>query len=115
MSYLRQLPFDTLKIDRSFIAEIESPASAAIVRSIITLAEALGYEVIAEGVETERQVIDLRELGCGVAQGHYFARPAPASSLGILPADAPWTTWPSRDDGPGELILPGSVPHPTRR
>ncbi|MBP7581259.1 MAG: EAL domain-containing protein, partial [Vogesella sp.] len=58
--------------------------SIAIVRAIVALAEALGMEVVAEGVETEVQVRALRELGCPRLQGYYFARPAPAAELDWL-------------------------------
>jgi diguanylate cyclase (GGDEF)-like protein/PAS domain S-box-containing protein len=76
LSYLRRLPIDFLKIDGSFITDIHTdPQSNAIVGAIISLASALGLEVVAEGVETEAQADSLRELGCALAQGYLFGRP----------------------------------------
>ena len=76
LSYLKRLPADILKIDRTFIAGLgEDLEDTAIVRMIIELAHTLGLEVVAEGVETEGQLQILRELGCDMAQGYYFARP----------------------------------------
>jgi diguanylate cyclase (GGDEF)-like protein/PAS domain S-box-containing protein len=76
LSYLRRLPIDFLKIDGSFIADIDSDhQSNAIVGAIITMADALALEVVAEGVEREAQADSLRELGCGFAQGYLFGRP----------------------------------------
>jgi diguanylate cyclase (GGDEF)-like protein/PAS domain S-box-containing protein len=79
LAYLRQFPFDVLKIDRSFVQRIDaSQADRAIVRSILALARTLGLEVTAEGVETARQRAVLRRLGCHQAQGFLVAEPAPA-------------------------------------
>jgi predicted signal transduction protein with EAL and GGDEF domain len=78
LTYLRQLPLDLLKIDRSFIREIETnPSDRAIVQTILNFAENLGLSVVAEGVETERQMLMLRQHGCRVYQGFLFARPMP--------------------------------------
>jgi EAL domain-containing protein (putative c-di-GMP-specific phosphodiesterase class I) len=76
LSYLRRLPIDFLKIDGSFIADIDSdPQANAIVGAIITMADALALEVVAEGVEREAQADSLRDLDCGLAQGYLFGRP----------------------------------------
>ena len=76
LNYLKQLPFDTIKIDKSFIDDIGSDlACTAIVRSIILLAQELRIEVIAEGVETKKQLIIMSELGCSIVQGFYFSKP----------------------------------------
>jgi len=76
LGYLRQMGFDRLKIDRSFIQRIgESQADEAIVRSIVALAEALDLTLTAEGVETAAQCEVLQRLGCRDAQGFFFARP----------------------------------------
>ncbi len=76
LSYLRRLPIDFIKIDGSFIADIDFDRQAyAIVGAIITMADALALEVVAEGVESEAQADSLRELGCGLAQGYLFGRP----------------------------------------
>ncbi|MDB5804564.1 MAG: gmr 3 [Betaproteobacteria bacterium] len=78
-SYLRRMPIDELKIDKSFVDEIESSEdSAAIVIAIIAMAKSLGLATVAEGVETEGQARFLRENGCGDCQGYFFARPMPA-------------------------------------
>lgn len=79
LNYLRHLPIDILKIDQSFIREmINDDASKAIVKTIINLAEALGKRTIAEGVETEQQLLLLTELGCNLIQGYYIEKPMPA-------------------------------------
>ena len=82
LSYLKRLPVDYLKIDRSFIDGLGRDAGdTTIVSAVLGLARAMNLEVVAEGVETERQLTKLKELGCKTAQGYYFARPLPASSL----------------------------------
>ncbi len=79
LSYLHRFPFERLKIDRSFIGKMDSdPKSEEIVRTILTLAENLRLEVVAEGIETETQFLRLRELGCSLAQGFLFSKPVPA-------------------------------------
>jgi diguanylate cyclase (GGDEF)-like protein len=82
LSYLRQLPARQLKIDRSFVSDLETSADArAIVSAVIELAHALSLRVVAEGVETEGQRRVLLGLGCDELQGFYFARPMPADAL----------------------------------
>ena len=79
LSYLHQFPFDTIKIDRTFIQPMDHNASRLeIVRAIIALARALGKNVVAEGLETLEQVERLTDLGCDFGQGYYFARPLDA-------------------------------------
>ncbi|HVF56048.1 MAG TPA: EAL domain-containing protein [Pyrinomonadaceae bacterium] len=76
LSYLQRFPVSTLKIDRSFVSRItESDASAEIVRTIMNLAQHLGMDVVAEGVETEQQSMQLRALACEFGQGYYFSKP----------------------------------------
>ncbi|SFV16510.1 PAS domain S-box-containing protein/diguanylate cyclase (GGDEF) domain-containing protein [Methylobacterium sp. 174MFSha1.1] len=77
LSYLRRFPFDTIKIDRSFIADIADPDTAAIVRAVVGIAAQLGATVTAEGIETEAQLAAVRQAGCTEAQGFLFGRPAP--------------------------------------
>jgi len=79
LSSLKQLPVDTLEIDRSFIRNLDtSNSDEAIVGAIQTLARSLGLHVVAEGVETLAQLQVLGRHGCEVAQGFYFSRPLPA-------------------------------------
>jgi len=75
--YLRELPFDSLKIDRYFIASLDpnQASSGELVRAIISMAEVLGLEVIAEGIETEAHRNTLKVLGCHFGQGYFFAAP----------------------------------------
>jgi diguanylate cyclase (GGDEF)-like protein len=82
MNYLRRLPFDVLKIDRSFVQDAtRSRDDAAIVTAIITLAHTMGLEVVAEGVETEDQLDFLVNLGCDMIQGYLCSPPIPADNL----------------------------------
>jgi EAL domain-containing protein (putative c-di-GMP-specific phosphodiesterase class I) len=82
LSYLRQLPAKQLKIDRSFVNDLETSADArAIVDAVIYLAHTLGLRVVAEGVETEKQRDILLGLKCDELQGYLFARPMSASTL----------------------------------
>lgn len=80
LSYLQQLPFDTLKIDRSFVREMSAGTdSADIVKAIVEMAHSLRLKVIAEGVETDEQLSQLRELGCNSVQGFLLSRPVSAT------------------------------------
>ena len=82
LSYLKRLPLDEVKIDRSFVMGMtEDDNDAAIVRTTIDLARNLGLEVVAEGVETETILRNLSDLSCDVAQGFYLSRPLPAAEL----------------------------------
>lgn len=95
LSYLQRLPVERLKIDRSFISNINSnPGDAAIARAVVGMAHSLEMSVIAEGVETEGQLGFLRALGCEEIQGYYFSKPLPEQEFvellraghGIMPA-----------------------------
>lgn len=77
MTSLNQLPFDTLKLDKSLIDYIENPRGKEVIRHTIALAHSLGMQVLAEGVETASQVKILRELDCDEIQGFYYSRPVP--------------------------------------
>jgi diguanylate cyclase (GGDEF)-like protein len=82
LTHLRRLPIDEIKIDRSFIKDLETDSDdAAIVQSTIDLAHSLNLVVVAEGVETELAWNKLRDFGCDQAQGFYLARPMPAQAL----------------------------------
>jgi diguanylate cyclase (GGDEF)-like protein len=82
MAHLRQLPVDEIKIDKSFVVDMEENENdAVIVRSIIDLAHNLGLKVVAEGVETKDAWITLSVLGCDLSQGHYLSTPLPSERL----------------------------------
>ncbi|MGE4552433.1 MAG: EAL domain-containing protein [Desulfovibrionaceae bacterium] len=87
LAYLTSHPIDALKIDRSFVADMEPSAEAReIVRTIVALAHTLGMEVVAEGVETRPQFTLLQELGCDYVQGYLFSPPIPAAEVVALAA-----------------------------
>jgi diguanylate cyclase len=91
LSYLRELPIDEVKLDRSFIAPItEEPRAAAIVRSVIDLTHTLGLTAVAEGVETAAAAAILTGYGCDVAQGHYYS--PPMTNCELLKLIAPATS-----------------------
>jgi EAL domain-containing protein (putative c-di-GMP-specific phosphodiesterase class I) len=79
LSYLNHFEYDTIKIDRSFVATSGGARSGRIIDAIISLARTLGMEVIAEGVETSEQVRKLRDLQCNLAQGYLFSQPVPSN------------------------------------
>jgi diguanylate cyclase (GGDEF)-like protein/PAS domain S-box-containing protein len=82
LSYLRQFRFDVLKIDRSFIRDIErSDTDLGLVASIVSMGRILGVEVVAEGVETEAQLECLRRVGCDLIQGYLYSKPLPADEF----------------------------------
>jgi len=90
LAYLTRFPVGALKIDRSFVADVFSDnADAAIVRTIIQMAHQLGFTVVAEGVETDRQAAFLRQFGCEQAQGFLFARPMAAADYSALITSTP--------------------------
>ncbi len=85
LSTLRAFPFDRLKVDRSFVADIAgSEDAAAIVRAVVGLGRSLGMPVLAEGVETEAQLTALRSLGCALVQGYLIGRPQPIGAYAPL-------------------------------
>jgi diguanylate cyclase (GGDEF)-like protein len=100
LSYVRRFPIDKIKVDRSFVQDIEhDPGDASIVCAILAMAQALQIQTTAEGVETPGQAAFLRERGCGLLQGYLFGRPVPAEEAEgrflrgpALPAAAGWGT-----------------------
>jgi len=82
LSYLKRFPINTLKIDHSFVSDLDTPDGAAIVDAILALAKSLKLRVIAEGIENEYQLEYLVRKGCDLLQGFFFARP-------IYPEDVP--------------------------
>ena len=98
---LRKLPAEELKIDRSFVLDLESSADArAIVDAVVKLAQALGLKVVAEGVETAEQQDILRSLGCNELQGFLFAKPMSAKALAL---------WAMNDEGPAPIDFRASL------
>ncbi|MCW2684842.1 MAG: putative signaling protein, partial [Blastococcus sp.] len=85
MAYLRRLPVDELKVDRSFVLGMTTnSADAVLVRTAIDLGHNLGLTVVAEGVEGAEHVLALRALGCDIAQGYHYARPMLPGQLSEL-------------------------------
>ncbi|GAA2543745.1 hypothetical protein GCM10010435_10080 [Winogradskya consettensis] len=91
LHYLTRLPIDILKIDRSFVAELNgTPEGAGIADAILRLSQALHLTTVAEGIETTAQAAELRELGCVIGQGYLFAKPLPADEvLSVLLPSSP--------------------------
>jgi len=82
LAYLKRFPFDSVKIDQSFVRGIpESKDDEAIVEAIIAMAHSLHLKVVAEGVETKEQFDFLRTHGCDQIQGYYFSKPIPANEI----------------------------------
>ena len=108
LAYLRLLPVDEIKIDRSFVFEMAGDRSGeTIVRSIIDLAHNLGLRAVAEGVEDQALLTRLTELGCDVAQGYHISRPLPPQRFEQWVESYPLrTTWLSEDSGRQSLDLP---------
>ena len=83
LAYLRQLPLDTIKVDRSFVTDLDvRDPNVGIIRAVVSLAHGLGITVVAEGIETEEQARRLRELGCDMGQGYAWAHPAEPMRVG---------------------------------
>jgi len=81
LAYLQRFPFDTIKIDKSFVRPNGSPARSILLRSIVSMAHDLGMEVIGEGAETEAEIMELMEAGCEYAQGFVYGRPMTAQMV----------------------------------
>ncbi len=109
LAYLRHLPVDELKLDRSFLVDLDDRASHAVIGAAVDLAHALGMVVVGEGVERPEQLDVLRQLRCDLAQGFLLGRPVPSDELRLLDA-------PVAQPGPTVDRFVRSVPRiPTRR
>jgi diguanylate cyclase (GGDEF)-like protein len=108
LSYLKTLPVDVLKIDRSFVMEmVNDESDRTIVRSTTDLAHSLGVRVVAEGVASEEILHEVRKIGCDAAQGFYIARPTPAEKFGNVLAD-----WLERRPAPhAQQPRPAAIPN----
>jgi EAL domain-containing protein (putative c-di-GMP-specific phosphodiesterase class I) len=101
LAYLRKLPAGELKIDRSFVLDLESSEEARkIASAVVQLAQALKLKVVAEGVETDEQYQILRQFGCDELQGFLFAKPMSAKALGL---------WAMADEGPRAIQFSESL------
>jgi EAL domain-containing protein (putative c-di-GMP-specific phosphodiesterase class I) len=99
LSYLQRFPFDKVKIDRSFVANLGvSPQTTTIIRAVVDLCNALGMITIAEGVETEAQYQALLEQGCLHAQGYLISRPVPSEILPGLLSSQHWQPQDARSE-----------------
>ncbi|HEX7907764.1 MAG TPA: EAL domain-containing protein, partial [Paraburkholderia sp.] len=86
LSYLARFPIDTLKIDRSFVQKVTTDRRhAELVKAILLMAQCLGLQVVAEGVETVEQAAFLLANGCRVAQGFLFSKPLPKPDMTLMP------------------------------
>ena len=84
LSYLHRFPLQVLKIDRSFVAGMESPDGTAILNAIVSMAASLNLELVAEGIEEHSQLLRLQELRCAKGQGYLFSKPAPVKEIDEL-------------------------------
>ncbi len=85
LSYLRSFPFNKIKIDQSFVRNLNSDEnSMSIIRAVAGLGSSLGMATTGEGVETQEELDYLRSHGCTEAQGYFFSRPKPASQVPIM-------------------------------
>jgi EAL domain-containing protein (putative c-di-GMP-specific phosphodiesterase class I) len=82
LSYLKRFPVDTLKVDKSFVRDMQQGNNEnTLVGAIIAMGGSLGLDIVAEGVELPDQVLTLRRMGCQYAQGYLFSRPVPADAF----------------------------------
>jgi EAL domain-containing protein (putative c-di-GMP-specific phosphodiesterase class I) len=89
LAYLRDLPVDSLKIDRAFVPTTDNPQRGQLTRAIVVLGASLDLVTVAEGVETAEQAAQLAALDCDLGQGYHFARPLPAAEVAELLDAAP--------------------------
>jgi diguanylate cyclase len=89
LGHLRKFPVDVLKIDQSFVRGMSGVLDdTPIVEAVISLAKALELHVVAEGVETAQQMEQLKDLGCDLGQGYYFAKPLSSQAIGEMLSQA---------------------------
>ncbi|MGZ4711130.1 MAG: EAL domain-containing protein, partial [Acidimicrobiales bacterium] len=85
LAYLKRLPVDEVKIDRSFVSDLDDDgANTSLVAAVVAIAASLGISTVAEGVEKPEQAARLHELGCNEAQGYWFSRPVPADEIAAV-------------------------------
>jgi EAL domain-containing protein (putative c-di-GMP-specific phosphodiesterase class I) len=101
LSYLRRLPVDKVKIDRSFVSDLDRSTGFALVRGIIEMTRSLGLASIAEGIETPEQAATLAAFGCDNGQGFLFGRAVPAANIGHL-LSAPFPSHPFLANPPAQ-------------
>lgn len=87
LSYLQELPFEEIKIDKSFVDNLSNPRMNAVIKTIIQLSGNLNMISVAEGIETEDQHNELKKLGCNIGQGYYYYKPMPIEQINDLLAD----------------------------
>jgi diguanylate cyclase (GGDEF)-like protein len=110
LAYLRHLPLDTIKIDRSFVTDLDvQDPNVGIVRAVVSLAHGLGVSVVAEGIETEEQARRLRDLGCDLGQGYTWAHPADPTQTAALVAQRLAAAARASSSLPATAALPGPV------
>jgi diguanylate cyclase (GGDEF)-like protein/PAS domain S-box-containing protein len=110
LSYLREFPIDSVKMDRSFVSDLAcGTGDAALVRSVLELGEALDMQIIAEGIEDVNQLTSLSDLRCSVGQGFYFAPPLEAADVSVLLG----TSKVSLSPRGAEAAVPGTPPPPS--
>ncbi|MGN7476703.1 EAL domain-containing protein [Solibacillus silvestris] len=84
LSYLQELPFEEIKIDKSFVDNLSDPRMNAVIKTIIQLSNNLNMISVAEGIETEEQHLELKRLGCQIGQGYYYYKPMPIEQINVL-------------------------------
>ena len=110
LSYLHRFPIDTLKIDRSFVMQmVDNNENIEIVRTIVMLAQNLGMDVVAEGVETKEQLALLRKLGCENGQGYFFSRPVSVGGAEKIISDTYTHALPAENQAEVKAIRPALV------
>jgi EAL domain-containing protein (putative c-di-GMP-specific phosphodiesterase class I) len=109
LSYLRKFPFTRIKIDRSFVGNIEEEGeSQAIIRAITSLGHSLGMAITAEGVETQQQLTHVRSNGCNEVQGYFFSPPVDAEAIQAIITEI------GTIDGSTEGVVAPALPQPYR-